>query len=398
MVPRQPGKTGETCATLIATGKIKVETLGTGETIGHIADLEIQNLTAQPINCAVGPMVLESKSGKNQDYVCPKPRTVKIGPHGTTTVPLDGVCINRNKPPVGKGAPGDLLVNEGNPTLPQNPNSHIAVNQARDLLRICTGKYDAANQLQKSGALKNLPYKDPQKQKDIVVQWSTWCDPRISQITGAPPTTKEDLRKVVYKQAKGPMSPETKKKLDQGIDTIFEKIELTTAKAKDLEKPEAVTPAVAGTTVEQAPAAGVPVTAPRTGTLHPCEPQLKLGEIEGPDELEVDQEKDYSVEVTADCGNCYETDSEGGIIAGTFKACPKKPTYKWTYTPHAIGAAGDVEYTGGTTDTKSKAKGKKEGEVLLSFKVWLECEKQSDKCYKMTSDEKKKVITVVPKK
>jgi hypothetical protein len=33
------------------------------------------------------------------------------------------------------------------------------------------------------------------------------------------------------------MTPATKKKIDKGIDTIFEKVELTTAKAKDLEKP-----------------------------------------------------------------------------------------------------------------------------------------------------------------
>ena len=59
-------------------------------------------------------------------------------------------------------------------------------------------------------------------------------------MTGSPPATKEDLRKVVYKQVEeqGPMSPEKKKKVDQGIDTIFEKVELTTAKAKELEKPE----------------------------------------------------------------------------------------------------------------------------------------------------------------
>jgi hypothetical protein len=65
-----------------------------------------------------------------------------------------------------------------------------------------------------------------------------------------PPATKDDLKKVVYKQLgeKGPMSPETKKKVDQGIDTIFEKVELTTAKAKDLEKPEA--PAGGTTPVE----------------------------------------------------------------------------------------------------------------------------------------------------
>ena len=231
-----PEKTTDATPTLSAlasSGQIKVDSVGTGETIGHVADLKIQNLTDQPINCTVGPMVLESISRINQDYVCPKPQTVAINPRGTATVAMNGVCVNRNKPPVGKGAPGDLVVNTGDPTLPQNPNSHIPLYQAGDLLRICTSKYDAADQLQKSGALKNLPYRDPQKQKDIVVQWSTWCDPRLSQITGAPPATKDDLKKVVYKQLeeKRPMSPETKKKVDQGIDTIFEKVELTTAKA-----------------------------------------------------------------------------------------------------------------------------------------------------------------------
>ena len=84
---------------------------------------------------------------------------------------------------------------------------------------------------------KDMPYHDPQKQKDIVVQWSTWTDPVICQMTGSPPATKEDIRKVVYKQVKEPMTRATKKKIDKGIDTIFEKVELTTAKAKDLEKP-----------------------------------------------------------------------------------------------------------------------------------------------------------------
>jgi len=238
-----PEKTTETVPTLGAlasSGQIKIDSVGTGETIGHVVDLKIQNLTDQPINCTVGPMVLESISRISQDYVCPKPQTVAINPRGTATVAMNGVCVNRNKPPVGKGAPGDLIINTGDPTLPQNPASHIPASQARDLLRICTSKYDAADQLQKSGALKNLPYRDLQKQKDIVVQWSTWCDPRLSQITGAPPATKDDLKKVVYKQLeeKRPMSPETKKKVDQGIDTIFEKVELTTAKAKDLETPE----------------------------------------------------------------------------------------------------------------------------------------------------------------
>lgn len=220
--------------------QIKVETVGTGETIGHIADLKITNLSDQQLVFVVPPMVLESKSRTNQDYACPNEENVSLPAHGTKTVPIDGVCVDRSKPPVSNDVSGDLVLNTGDPSIPQSPDSHIPANQARDLLRICTSKYVAADKLQKDGALRDLPYKDKQKQKDIVVQWSTWCDPRISQITGAPPATKDDLKKVVYKQveAKGKTSPETKKKVDQGIDTIFEKVELTTAKAKDVEKPE----------------------------------------------------------------------------------------------------------------------------------------------------------------
>jgi hypothetical protein len=221
---------------------VKIDIVGTGETIGHVADLRLENVTDRPINCVVPPMVLESKSGKNQDYVCPKGETLKIDPHSTATVPMDGVCVNRHKPPVGKGVTGDLVVNTGNPSVPRNPGSHVPAKQARDLLRLCTSKYDAADKLQKDGALKDLPYKDKQKQEDIMVQWSTWSDPQVCAIVGTPAATKDDLKKVVYKQVegKGPMTPATKKRFDDGVDTIFEQVERTTTKAKDLEKPEQV--------------------------------------------------------------------------------------------------------------------------------------------------------------
>ena len=83
-------------------------------------------------------------------------------------------------------------------------------------------------------------------------------------------------RKVVYKQVeeKGPMSPETKKKVDQGIDTIFEKVELTTAKAKDLEKrvllaPPPSQPAPAETAMQPTPAPTPTLTATPTPTPTP---------------------------------------------------------------------------------------------------------------------------------
>jgi hypothetical protein len=220
--------------------KIKIETIGTGETIGHVADLRIQNLTDEPLDMIIPPFILESNDAKNQDYVCPREKSVTIASRQTETVPVDGVCINRDKPPVAKGAAGELVVNTVDANVAQHSDCHIPAKAAGDLLRVCGSIYDAVDQLQKDGTLKDFPYKDNQQQKDILVQWSTWSDPQVCDVSKAPPATKDDLKKIVYKQIdkKGTPSSDTKDKIDKGIDTIFEKIELTTAKAKDLEKQE----------------------------------------------------------------------------------------------------------------------------------------------------------------
>jgi hypothetical protein len=229
------GPSSNTIGEYVASGQLSVTTPGTGETIGHIADLVVQNLTDQPIVCVIPPMLLESSSGKNQTYACPKRQDVAVKAHELKTVPMDGVCLNRNKPPVARGVTGDLQLNDGGPNA---GHSHVNRKDADKLLRLCEAKYQAADKLENDGALKDLPYKDKQKRKDICVQWSTWSDPQICELTGAPPATKDDLRKVVYKQLPHTPTGDEKKKIDHGIDTIFEKIELTSEKAKDLEKPE----------------------------------------------------------------------------------------------------------------------------------------------------------------
>ena len=78
-------------------------------------------------------MILESVSGKNQHYACPRGQTVALNPQQTKTVPMNGVCLNRNKPPVGKGVSGDLVMNEANPSGPQNPNSHLPASRGRQI-------------------------------------------------------------------------------------------------------------------------------------------------------------------------------------------------------------------------------------------------------------------------
>jgi hypothetical protein len=227
---------GQTCNALVAAHQIKVEILGTGETIGHVADVKIDNLTDQPISFSIPPVVLESGSGKNQDYVVPQGENVALRPHESKTVPMDGVCVNRHKPPVGKGIGGDLIMDDPTGNVPQDSHSHLKRNDSDKLMRIAKSKYDAADKLEEDGALKDMPYKDKKKRKEIVEQWSMWTDPRISEIEGGPPATKDDLKKVVEKQV-GKVPPDKQKEIDKGIDKIFEKIELTTEKAKDLEQP-----------------------------------------------------------------------------------------------------------------------------------------------------------------
>ena len=241
---------GGTFAALVSGGQLAVNLTGTGETIGHVADAKIDNLTDQAINCSIPAVVLESKSGKNQDYVVPHSENVALGPHESKTVPMDGVCVNRHKPPVGKGVGNDLAINDPSGNVPRDEHSHLKRDDSDKLLRIAKSKYDAADKLEDDGQLKDIPYKDKKKRKEIVEQWSTWTDPRISEIEGGPPATKDDLKKVVYKQVPPETTTDEKKKIDKGIDTIFDKIELTTKKAKDLEKPaeneEAESPPVGG--------------------------------------------------------------------------------------------------------------------------------------------------------
>jgi len=220
----------------ISSGQVKIEITGTGETVGHIADLRLTNLTKNSLKLTIPPMILESVSGKTQDYAVPGGQEVALDPGKPKTVPVDGVCLVRNKPPVGKGITGDLVINDGGSDSPGS-TIKIPVKDAQTMLRIATAIYEAAKQLEKDGALKGIPYSEPKKKQDIVVQWSTWMNPEISKITSVPPATKQDLEKVVYKQIEqsGPVTPEKKKKIDEGINTIFEKIELTSEKAKDLE-------------------------------------------------------------------------------------------------------------------------------------------------------------------
>ena len=238
-VSRAPGG-GESLVSLAFSGKIEVTTIGTGKSIGHVADLRIRNLTGERIAVPVPAMVLESGSRQYQHYACPHAQTVIIGPHGTKTVPIDGICLVRDKPPAGKGVTGELIICDGNPSSPRAPDSHFTAKEAGKLTRVAKSYGDAAEKLEREGAFQDMPFREPKKRKEVVTQWGVWSDPKIAKITHSRRATKQDFKKTITRQAERekPLAPEARAKLDQEMDGVFKDIALTTKEAKNLEEPD----------------------------------------------------------------------------------------------------------------------------------------------------------------
>lgn len=229
-----------TVTTLAAEKKIRVETLGTGRSIGSIADLKIRNLGSDTLIITVPAMVLESRSKQYQDYACPRSQTVRLGAGKETTVSLEGICLMRAKLPVGRGVRDELIVCDGHPSSPRNPDSHYSPKEARKLVRVAKSYGDAADKLEREHKLKEIPYHDAKKRKEIVEQWGIWMDPEISKRTGTRRATKTDLKETILRQARkqAPLEPVKKQELERGVDEIFQDIQLTSKEAKALEEPD----------------------------------------------------------------------------------------------------------------------------------------------------------------
>jgi hypothetical protein len=236
---------------LIRDGKIEAVSVGTGRSMGHVADVRLRNLTGARLTVPMPVMVLESASRNYQHYACFRPQTVTIGGGGSKTVPLDGICLTHNKPPVPKGLSGELLFCDGDPRSPRPPESQFTAKECGKLTRVAKSYAAAADKLELEGAYADMPYRQPKKNKEIVTQWGVWSDPKVAQITHTKRATKEDFKKSVVRQAeeKKPLEPEEKQQLEQDTEDIFKDIQLTSKEAKSLEEPD--------------PFAGVELTGPK---------------------------------------------------------------------------------------------------------------------------------------
>ncbi|MBM4040174.1 MAG: hypothetical protein FJ290_16840 [Planctomycetes bacterium] len=207
---------GEALASLSASGKVAVTIAGTGETIGHVADLTVTNKTTKSVDGYIAPMFLAS-GADYQPYIVPYAGTISLGPGQTRTVPLNGVCADGHKPPVPKGNSTALSV------APETPQTQALIKGVQDIIM-------ATERLQLTGAIKTPFSSNPAKERDTIIQWTTWT---FTSAKSDRPVTKADLAKKVQEQA-GATTPEQKAALDKGIDQIWGGVQLTGAKAKVL--------------------------------------------------------------------------------------------------------------------------------------------------------------------
>lgn len=202
--------------------KVSAEIVGTKETIGHVATLTLTNHTNEAFFIEIPPTVLESKSGERQDYGFPNRHQFTLGPGETRAFPLTGVCLKPRVPPAGPEDKDELRILD--PTAPGFET------QWRPLLVGTQATIQTAARLQAEGAYTTPYSKNPKRELDTIIQWATWLF--VSTREGNP-VTKADLAKKVYEQT-GEIPQEKKAKMDEGIEDLWDAIQLTGEKAKPL--------------------------------------------------------------------------------------------------------------------------------------------------------------------
>jgi len=214
-----PTPTGDTVATLTASGKLSATFGGTGQTIGNVVNLTLKNLTTRTLSVGIPATVLSSASGSFQPYLIPYSVTVSLAPGETKTVPLDGVCLDARKPPVDNGKTGELVLAD-----PKAPDTVALVSGVQNIMT-------TAERLQGSGAFTTPFSADPAKEIATIIQWTTWV---FTSTRANNPVTRADLANRVNAQVGTTATPEQRAQIDRGVDQIWGAVQLTGAKAKVL--------------------------------------------------------------------------------------------------------------------------------------------------------------------
>ena len=149
--------------------QLRVTTVGTGRTTGHILNMEVKNLTDRDMEIHYTPVFVPS-DGKHQPYIVPGSGTIEVPAGSEVEYPLHGYCADNRKPPIGKGdgTPSiddwerpntDYFDDEGlNPDLMPTPEIPVFDNGNAVFPPFLTTPNDIINTLRE---LLGLPYPPP---------------------------------------------------------------------------------------------------------------------------------------------------------------------------------------------------------------------------------------------
>jgi hypothetical protein len=246
--------------------------ISTGRTSGHIANLTIKNPTDQREKVDIGGCYIPS-SGQYQPYIVPKLASISIPPHGELTIPVKGYCVDIFLPPVPQGEPlipidkwvmpGPLAVNwqpevskgwviseQSNATIPgqQKPLGHVInINEhpkeaAPVLLEAINRITESYDELQGDGNVTTPFSGNIEKERESVIQQTFWI--YSSELTGRPykvtdfaKNTAEQYEAATGKKLKDMPEPEQEEMVD-GIADFWVTFQAVGAEAKVLKSDE----------------------------------------------------------------------------------------------------------------------------------------------------------------
>jgi hypothetical protein len=256
---------------VLNSDQLNVKVRGTGQTIGQVLLLEIKNRdNNRPGRMTIGPALVPGK-GKTQAYVIPGTTEVEVPPGGTITVPVDGVCIDPDKPPLGSGDKGTdfgdwIRINplpddwEPNPTTGWEPDlgspllNPVTENDLNHVIDIAAypeevadliGDYvdkiiDAYDYLSSVGEITTPLTDRPLDERDAVIQQLVW---RTAAALSGDEFTQTEWGERIFDQlpeSGGNLNEEEKKNINAGIQNFWNTATLVGVEAKVISTGSAV--------------------------------------------------------------------------------------------------------------------------------------------------------------